>query len=427
MDFITSYLDQHGYFVLFFALLLELLALPIPGEVVMGYTGYLVYQGQLNWFLSILVAGSGSSIGMTISYWIGFKLGSPFFEKHGHRFHLGPERLKKVSQWFSAYGNKVIMIAYYIPGVRHITGYFSGITQIPFRSYVLFAYGGAFIWVSVFITLGKVLGPQWEQFHGAVKKYLVIASVIVAVLIGVIYVIKKYKVQIKEGTMVWINLFHTQRRAGVFIVGILVVILGFVLLMIGLIQDFLANEFNDFNEIVVLLVSLIFNNSWEPFMLFLLNFGLQKVLIAIAIVTFLFILLKGRDKLLESMFLLIIFVGGELYEEILRRFFHQIAPLHGKQTEPISYSFPSEQSLMAFVIYGFFIFMLVRHIKSARVHTVATIGVLILFILMAISRVYFKIQLPSDIVAGYVFGGVWLSINILLLESLRLMRLMARG
>ncbi|MDR4887784.1 bifunctional DedA family/phosphatase PAP2 family protein [Fredinandcohnia sp. QZ13] len=430
MDFITTYLDQHGYLVLFFALLLELLALPIPGEVVMGYAGYLVYQGRLNWFLSILVAGLGSSIGMTISYWIGFKLGSPFFEKHGHRIHLGPERLQKVSQWFTTYGNKVIMIAYYIPGVRHITGYFSGITQIPFRSYVLFAYGGAFIWVSIFISLGKILGPQWEQFHGAVKKYLVIAGIIAAIVIGIIYVIKKYKTQIKESTMVWINkgihLFHTQRRTGVFIVGILVITLGFVLLMIGMIQDFLANEFVDFNEIVVLLVPLIFDENWEPLMVILFNVGMQKVLIAITIVTFLFILWKGRNKLLESLFLLITIVGGELYEEILRRFFHQISPNHVKQTEPISYSFPSEQSLMAFVIYGFFIYILVRHINRVRVQTGVAIGAVILFLLMAISRVYFEIQLPSDIVAGYVFGGLWLSMSILLLESFRLMRVVAK-
>ncbi|MEH7235405.1 VTT domain-containing protein [Bacillus sp. JJ1562] len=431
MDFITTSIDQHGYLVLFFALLMELLALPLPGEVIMMYTGYFVYQGHLNWFVSIVIAGTGSSIGMTISYWIGFKLGSPFFEKHGHRLHLGPERIKKVSQWFTVYGNKVIMIAYYIPGIRHITGYFSGITQIPFQNYAFYAYGGAFIWVSVFISLGKILGPQWEQFHTTIKKYLVIACIIAAIFLGVIYIIKKYKVQIKEGAVHWINkvinLFRTQKRAGVFIAGIMVATLGFVLLMIGMTQDFLANEFNDFNEIVVLLVLQIFDKSWESIMELLLYIGLQKVLIAVTIVTFLFVLWKGRDKLLESIFLLILLVGGELYEESLRRIFHQIGPIESKQVEPISYSFPSEQSLMAFVIYGFFIFMFLRHIRSTRVHTVGAIGVLFLFLLMAISRVYFRIQLPSEIVAGYVFGGVWLSMNILLLESFRLMGVMTRN
>jgi len=78
---LTAYIDQYGYVVLFAALLLELIALPLPGEVFMSYSGFLVFQGHLNWFVSILMAGVGACIGMTLSYWIGFKLGKPFFCK----------------------------------------------------------------------------------------------------------------------------------------------------------------------------------------------------------------------------------------------------------------------------------------------------------------------------------------------------------
>lgn len=163
MGVITSYVDQYGYVLLFIALLLELLALPLPGELIMSYTGFLVYQGHLGWFTSIFVAGVGSSIGMTIAYWIGRKYGTVFFEKYGRKFHLGPERLENTSKWFSKYGNKLLIIAYFIPGIRHFTGYFSGITHLKFRTYALYAYSGAFIWVATFISLGKVLGPKWSN------------------------------------------------------------------------------------------------------------------------------------------------------------------------------------------------------------------------------------------------------------------------
>ncbi len=159
MGNITAYIDQYGYIVLFVALLLELLALPLPGEVLMSYSGFLVFQGHLNWSLSIFIAGVGVCLGMTISYWIGYKLGTPFFDKFGRRFHMGPKQLEKISHWYEKYGNKLLMVAYFIPGVRHITGYFSGITRLPYRTFALFAYSGAFLWVTTFITLGKVLGP----------------------------------------------------------------------------------------------------------------------------------------------------------------------------------------------------------------------------------------------------------------------------
>lgn len=50
MDFITSYINQYGYIVLFLALMLELLALPLPGELLMGYAGVLAFQGHLSWY-----------------------------------------------------------------------------------------------------------------------------------------------------------------------------------------------------------------------------------------------------------------------------------------------------------------------------------------------------------------------------------------
>ena len=79
METIVHLLDQYGYVILFLSLMLELIALPIPTEPLMSYVGYLIYQHQLNLFISIFAAALGSYCGMTIAYWIGYKLGHPFF------------------------------------------------------------------------------------------------------------------------------------------------------------------------------------------------------------------------------------------------------------------------------------------------------------------------------------------------------------
>jgi len=95
MEFITAYINQYGYIVLFLALMLELLALPLAGELLMGYAGVLVFQGQLNWMGSILMAGMGSAVGMTIAYGIGYKLGTPFFINMEKHFIWGQNELKE--------------------------------------------------------------------------------------------------------------------------------------------------------------------------------------------------------------------------------------------------------------------------------------------------------------------------------------------
>lgn len=95
MDFITSYINQYGYIVLFLALMLELLALPLPGELLMGYAGVLAFQGHLSWVGSILVAGTGSMVGMTIAYGVGYKLGTPFLINTEKPFIWGQTELKE--------------------------------------------------------------------------------------------------------------------------------------------------------------------------------------------------------------------------------------------------------------------------------------------------------------------------------------------
>ena len=331
MSGITAYIDQYGYIVLFVALLLELIAFPLPGEVLMSYTGFLVYQGHLNWILSVLIAGIGSCIGMTISYWIGYWLGQPFFEKYGSRFHMGPEQFEKLSLWFTKYGNKLLLIAYFIPGIRHITGYFSGTTRLPFRKYAIFAYTGAFLWVTVFITLGKVLGPQWESFHSSIKKYLIIGGIAATVILIVIYIYKKYKVEIKETIIRMLNLtltvFHTRRRVGFLLAAALILTLGLMILMIGMIQDFLGNEFTTFNIIVSLLVSSVFNKNWTEAMQTFVLLGSSQIQFIVLGFTFLWILWKGEDKFIELCSFALVILGGELFEESLRKIFRILSPV----------------------------------------------------------------------------------------------------
>jgi membrane protein DedA with SNARE-associated domain len=424
----TAYMDQFGYIVLFAALLLELIALPLPGEVLMSYTGFLIFKGNLNWLASILIAGAGASIGMTISYWIGFKLGKPFFEKYGHHFHMGPEKIEKTSLWFTKHGNKLLIIAYFIPGVRHITGYFSGITRLPFRTFSLFAYSGAFIWVTVFITIGKLLGPQWEHFHNSIKKYLIIGSIIAAIIALLIYTYKKYKVEIRNKAIqllrMSLTIFHTQKRVSLLLTITSLLTLGFILLMIGMIQDFLGNEFSDFNEIVSLLVSSTFNNRWEGAMQIFTFMGSRLALIILIIFTLFLILFTAKNKIIELGSLTIVILGGELYEESLQAIFHNLSLSQYSIMDQLFNHFPSEQSLMDFIIYGFAVFILVRNVNKVWIQTFIPLTGMIILILIALSRLFFEVELPSDIAAGYVFGGVWLGLNILLLEIFKLLRSM---
>lgn len=423
MGFITELFNHYGYIVLFVALTLELIALPTPGETLMTYCGFLVFQGKLNWVISIVVAASGVITGITVSYIIGRTLGDAFFKKFGPYIHLGPEKLEKTSNWFEKYGNGLLVIAYFIPGVRHVTGYFSGVTKIPFKKFAINAYIGALLWTGTFISLGKVLGSSWEKFHGPIKKYMIIGGVIIAIALICIYVYRSYKQQI-GGFIVKslensLKIFQSLGKIRIAILGVAVAFIGLLILVAGLIQDFLANEFSRFDTITAYLISLIFPQDWSVAMKYFSFLTSYPILIFVTALLTIWILVKGKNRFLEFRFLLITILGGEALEELLRVVFHRLGPLGLSIAGHAKYTFPSEQSLMAVVTYGFAAFIIFRYIKRKWIGMVTIFIVLAICLLSGLSPLFFQLQYPSDVSAGYVFGGVWLSLNIVLLEVFR--------
>ncbi|WP_152396519.1 DedA family protein [Paenibacillus guangzhouensis] len=192
MHHIEQLFHDYGYFVLFFGLLLEFIALPFPGETTMAYAGYLSYMGKLNWMILMIVAFLGTTIGMTITYFVGHAVGMPFIRKYGKWFLLSTAKIEKTEKWFGKYGNGLIFIGYFIPGVRHFTGYFAGIIRLPFRKFAIYAYTGALFWVIVFIWLGKFFGPQWNRVFRLVEHNAVYVVIGVIVLL-VIFLVIKYR------------------------------------------------------------------------------------------------------------------------------------------------------------------------------------------------------------------------------------------
>lgn len=421
MSILTTWLEHYGYGMLFIALFLEMLALPLPGEMMMSYTGLFVFEGKLNWLLSIVSASAGVTAGITLSYWIGYRLGRPFVAKYGHRIHLGEQQLAKMSLWFEKYGDKLLFVAYFIPGVRHITGYFCGVTRMSFRRYALYSYSGAIVWVSLFISLGRILGPKWEAYHQTVNRYMIIFGIASILLTLLVYFYQKYKRRVLGAVMSLLTQgvqhFHSLGKVRILLLSSFITFVLFVSLMLGLIQDFLAQEFSQFDEVVSFVVHSLFGPEWMGWMSGFAKLGSISLYGPLLMITAVWIILRSRERLLELGFLFWVVIGVEFLDEGLRMLFHrsgQVVP--GLQ---LFNTFPSDETLTSITVCGFSAFLLLRHYSMRLIHISVILAVILLCLLVGISRIYFNVQFPSDVVAGYVFGGVWVSLNVILLELLR--------
>jgi membrane protein DedA with SNARE-associated domain len=185
LDLVEQLFAQYGYLVLLIGLPLDAIALPIPpGNTTLTYTGYLSYKGVLDLLPAVGAALGGAMLGMTITFWIGYKLGMPLIDRYGKWLFLKPEHLEKTRKYYEKYGNNLLLISCFIPGIRQVIGYFAGIIRVPFRTFALYAYMGSTLWVIVFVGIGYYFGDQWQLVLEWVEhffKYIFIGLFVVLV------------------------------------------------------------------------------------------------------------------------------------------------------------------------------------------------------------------------------------------------------
>lgn len=420
MSYLVSLFEQHSYLILFVGIFLELMALPISGELLMSYAGYFVYLGKMNYIVTLLIAFLSAGAGITVTYWIGRAGGYKLIERYGKYIHLGPEKYRKIAAWFERSGSKLLVFAYFIPGVRHFTGYVSGISRIPFIKFIIPAYIGAFLWGICFITLGKVLGPEWKTFHKAASKYLIIFLIVLAVTLAGFLVYRFYKIQIKNFLIYMgkrlIERLNTIRSTQLFLIFLTLVLIGMVILMFGLVDAYLENEFTQFNRVSAYLVYSAVYMSWmQGFLVFQQPFALVSMIV----LTIIGIWIKGRNRVLEYILLIVSIYGGIPFHELILEVFSFLQRF-GFIGNFHSANFPDLNSTILTVIYGTCLFLLVRHSQKNYVRIFVPLLGFIILMGLTIVNIASSNVLPSDIVGAYVYGGVWIFLNFLLFESLRL-------
>jgi membrane protein DedA with SNARE-associated domain len=181
---ILAWVSQYGYAAIFGLLVFGIVGLPVPDETLLTFSGYMVYKGHFTLALAFGAAFAGSATGITVSYTLGRVFGLPLIHKYGRYVRIREEHIAKTHAWFERAGHWSLTFGYFIPGVRHFTAYVAGTTGMPVRHFMLYAYGGAVLWVSSFICLGYFLGERWQAVQKNVDHYLLGGFILCGVAIA---------------------------------------------------------------------------------------------------------------------------------------------------------------------------------------------------------------------------------------------------
>lgn len=107
-------------------------------------------------------------------------------------------------------------------------------------------------------------------------------------------------------------------------------------------------------------------------------------------------------------------LGGEISTFVLKTLIERVRPpfpMPGFIES--SYSFPSGHAMIAVAFYGFLIYTIAQQRRWLRVERVYLYWFLVpLIALIGVSRVYLGVHYPSDVLAGYALGALWLWIGV---------------
>ncbi|KEO83112.1 DedA family protein [Tumebacillus flagellatus] len=193
---ILHFIAKYGYYALFAALVTGIVGLPVPDEILLTFSGFLVSVGRFRFAWVLLVAFAGSVVGMSISFWIGHRFGLPLLETYGRKIHITPERLHSVERWFNRFGKFAVPVGYFIPGVRHLTAYFTGISKWPYSTFLLYAALGGLLWSSTFLTIGVFVGHRWRLVTLYLHKYLLAAGLLLLVAAALVWWVRRRRSKI---------------------------------------------------------------------------------------------------------------------------------------------------------------------------------------------------------------------------------------
>jgi len=167
-----------------------------PSEIILGLAGWmLIADYQLSpamIFLGGLYSAIGSLVGASITYWIARLGGRPLVDKIAHWIRFNPAHLTKAEKQFQRWGNGVVLIGRVMPGIRTLINIPAGLAHMNFLSFSAATFIGSYIWCTLLIGLGYMLGHEWELISFYLKQYLPYLMVIgIAALIVYLWLFRR--------------------------------------------------------------------------------------------------------------------------------------------------------------------------------------------------------------------------------------------
>lgn len=169
LSILLSYFEHYGYWVVFLGVMLENAGIPVPGETILLAAGFFAAQGHFQIWEVMAIAAVGAVLGDNAGYFIGREVGRGTLERYGRYVGLTHGRIAHIDRFFDGHGDKTILVARFITGLRVFAALLAGSSRMQWRTFAIYNMLGALLWSSAITLAGFFFGRSWDVLEHWIK------------------------------------------------------------------------------------------------------------------------------------------------------------------------------------------------------------------------------------------------------------------
>src|SRR3989338_7468544 len=159
--FVLKTIEYSGYAGVFFLMALESANIPVPSEIIMPFSGFLVSQGAFGFWAVVFVGAFGNLAGSLFSYWLGLRWGRALLP-YARYLLIREHDIAAAERWFGRFGNAAAFVSRLLPVVRTFISFPAGVFRVPFGSFAAYTFAGSLLCSAFLAYLEIVLGEDWH-------------------------------------------------------------------------------------------------------------------------------------------------------------------------------------------------------------------------------------------------------------------------
>ena len=159
---IVATISRLGYAGIVLLMAIESACIPLPSEIIMPFSGYLVYTGQFNLWLVGIAGAFGCVVGSLVAYWAGMRGGRPLIEKYGRYVLISRHDLDLADRWFDRFGEIIVFASRLLPVIRTFIAFPAGVARMNLKKFVIYTFAGSLPWCIGLAYVGERLGREWD-------------------------------------------------------------------------------------------------------------------------------------------------------------------------------------------------------------------------------------------------------------------------